>query len=86
MMFGGPYDPYFRQRLWLSMAFGEHTFWAYNAAHLDLLEQHIAARQRDRSNLPRKNSSIGSRLPGWMTAAHNRQRVLQTILKLRATI
>ncbi|RYZ24004.1 MAG: hypothetical protein EOO16_02745 [Chitinophagaceae bacterium] len=86
MRFGGPYDPYFRQELWLNAPVGPDYLWAYNRAHLDLLEQHVAARQRDRSRLPNRNSSIGSRLPAWMSAAQNRKAILKIIERLRATI
>ncbi|GAA4329085.1 hypothetical protein [Flaviaesturariibacter amylovorans] len=51
-----------------------------------MLEQHVAALLRDRSNLPKRNGSIGSRLPGWMTAAHNRKPVLKLIARLRETV
>jgi hypothetical protein len=83
---GEPVDPYFHLPVWLQIRCGEELLWAYNREHLALLEKHIKAGLRDRKNVPVKNNSIGSRLPRWMTAAKNRERVLKCIHLLQKGI
>ena len=85
-LLGAPVDPYFRQPLWLTRSCCGQCLWAYNAEHLALLQQHIGARLRERSGPGHINKSIGSRLPRWMTAAGNRQAVLQAIRELEKTL
>lgn len=90
-MFGGqvivtgrPMDPFFGSSLWYSQDCCGELLWAYNDAHLDLLEQHVSAKHRERTQGEDYiNRSIGSRLPQWMTAASNRDAVLKAIQKLR---
>ncbi|APU17376.1 MULTISPECIES: TFIIB-type zinc ribbon-containing protein [Actinoalloteichus] len=83
-VWGGPVDPFFGVPLWWQAeCCGGRTLWALNEKHLDLLERHVAARLRERTGPPR-NSSMVSRLPGWLSAAGNRAEVLTTIRRLRA--
>ena len=58
---GSPFDWYFKQSLWLQIACCGETLWAYNTAHLELIENYVAAKLRRR--IPNKNSSLASRLP-----------------------
>lgn len=41
-------DPYFGMPLWLATDCGPHDLWAYNEAHLSLLESYVAANLRER--------------------------------------
>lgn len=79
---GAAVDPYFRQPLWLTISCCGQLLWAYNPEHLALLKQLVGARLRERNGLPPANKSLGSRLPRWMTAAGNRQKVLKAIGEL----
>lgn len=83
LIFGAPVDPYFHFPLWLQAEFKGNIFWAYNHAHLSLLEEHIAAFLRERSGFPYKVRSIGARLPRWMTSATNRDGILKIIRLLK---
>ncbi|MEU8109269.1 hypothetical protein AB0C18_36740 [Nonomuraea muscovyensis] len=82
---GGPYDPYFGLPLWLRRrCCGGRTLWAYNVAHLDLLEGYVGARLRERP-VPAGSQTLLERLPGWMKAAGNRDELLAAIRVLRAS-
>jgi hypothetical protein len=82
---GGPYDPYFGLPLWLRRrCCGGRTLWAYNVAHLDLLEGYVGARLRERP-VPAGSQTLLERLPGWMKAAGNRDELLAAISVLRAS-
>ena len=68
--------------LWLRRDIDGRVFYALNHAHLVFLKNHIGALLRERNGVPKKNSSIGSRLPRWMTSKKNREKVLNCIEKL----
>lgn len=76
-------DPYFLLPLWYQARFGNEIIWAYNKEHLEILEKHISADLRERNQSDNQNSSIGSRLPKWMTSSKNRKQILRIIEKLR---
>ncbi|MEM6988455.1 MAG: hypothetical protein AAF499_18215 [Pseudomonadota bacterium] len=79
-------DDYFNAVLWLRESLGRNELWAYNPRHLDLIEQFVAAkhRQRTRDNvLGWANRRFTSRLPAWIKAAKNRQDILKTIERIR---
>lgn len=78
-------DPFFRFDLWLVRRCLDDVIWAYNEAHLQFLEEFIAAplRRRPPQAKYQYNHSIGSRLPRWMTSAKNRQQVLRAIRELK---
>ncbi len=82
---GGAYDWYFRQPLWLQTPCGGETLWALNPEHLDFLEQYVAAKQRRHSYVPGaiRNAKLVSRLPLWIKGAHQRERVLQGLARLK---
>lgn len=81
---GEPYDPFFHHPLWLQIEVGGHLLWAYSYEHLQFLEEHIAAKLRERNGTRFLTRSIGARLPRWMTAAKRRDEMLKAIEKLRA--
>jgi hypothetical protein len=76
-------DPYFFLPLWLSAPCCDNDLWAYNYEHLDFLKAHVESKLRERDTTNIYNSSIGSRLPRWMTAAKNRETVLRCIAQLK---
>jgi hypothetical protein len=82
---GEAIDPFFHLPLWLKIELGDHLLWAYNYEHLRFIEEHIAAKLRERNGFEHhKSRSIGARLPRWMTAAKRREEMLRAIEKLRA--
>lgn len=81
---GGGIDPFFHHELWYVVDCLEGAIWAYNLAHLEVIERFIASTNRSRNGLPYKNNSIASRLPKWMSAAKNRTTVLKVIRELKA--
>ena len=84
-VFGEPVDPYFQTPLWLQADCCGELLWAYNAAHLDLLESYVAARLRERGMVP-GSMSLVERLPAWLKSAKNRDPILRTIQRLRSTL
>lgn len=82
-LLGGEVDPFFHHPLWYMTPCLEGTLWAYNLAHLDLIETFVAATNRSRNGLPNKNTSIASRLPKWLSASKNRGAVLKCIRELK---
>jgi hypothetical protein len=79
-------DPYFFLPLWLSAGCCNNDLWAYNYEHLDFLKAHVESKLRERDITNIYNSSLGSRLPRWMTAGKNRQAVLKCIAQLKEKI
>jgi len=80
---GGPVDPFFRLPLWLQAeCCGGHTLWAFNEAHLTLLEDFVTARLRERGQA-RNRMTLVARLPRWLKSAKNRDEVLRVITRLR---
>lgn len=70
-------------RLWLTTECEGHLLWARNYEHLDFLKQHVEAFLRERNTTPNSNTSIGSRLPRWMTSKKNRNKVLKCLERLK---
>jgi hypothetical protein len=82
-------DPFFGEPLWLQAKCSGGIVWAYNLAHLDLIERYIAADLREHRRRPDygwQNSSLLNRLPRWMTASKNRDVVLKAIQKLKVKL
>ena len=79
-------DPVFGLPLRLQTTFRQDLFWAYNREHLEYLRQYIRAGLRERGIEPRnsirKNSSMISRLPTFITKAGNREELLRLADKL----
>ncbi|GAA2709728.1 hypothetical protein [Actinoplanes palleronii] len=84
----GPYDPYFHRPVWLRAGCGGgHSLWAYNVAHLDLLDRFIGAELRERGQWASCGEwTLIEALPLWMKAAKNRDELVRTIQRLRATL
>jgi hypothetical protein len=78
---GGGFDWYFRLPLWLKISCCNQTLWAYNFRHLDLIEQYVAAKLRERTQKGR--NSFLSKLPNWLKLAKNRDEILKAIGKLK---
>jgi hypothetical protein len=90
-VWGRPVDPCFGLPLWLQADFRGYTVWAYNARHLQTLRDYVAADQRERGNTPicpggprSESMSMIEKLPAWMKAARNRERVLTVFESLLA--
>ncbi|RAY16859.1 TFIIB-type zinc ribbon-containing protein [Actinomadura craniellae] len=82
---GGEVDPYFRQPLWLCAdCCGGHTLWAFNERHLDILENYVSARLRERGEYV--GMTMLARLPAWLKSAKHRTEILRTIGRLRASL
>ncbi|MFJ9447398.1 hypothetical protein ACIRRH_36970 [Kitasatospora sp. NPDC101235] len=84
--FGGPVDPYFELPLWLvADCCGGRQLWAYNLAHLDLLQGYISAGLRERAATP-GSMSLVERLPAWVKSAKHREETLRAIRRLRTSV
>jgi hypothetical protein len=79
-LFGG-FDWYFRLPLWLEISCCGETLWAYNLRHLEILEDYVSAKLRERTKKGR--NSFLSKLPNWIKSAKNRREVLKAIGKLK---
>lgn len=81
-----PVDDYFHLPLWIQAPCCGHVLWAYNWRHLGVIEQYVAATLRERRRDLRygwSNHAMTSRLPRWIKAEGNRERVLRCIEELR---
>jgi hypothetical protein len=81
---GASVDWYFRLPLWLQISCGGEVLWAYNRKHLELLENYVGAKLRERTAKGR--SSFLSRLPQWIKSAKNRDEILRAIDKLKGKL
>jgi hypothetical protein len=82
---GGPVDGYFGRPLWLQAPCCGETLWAYNAAHLEFIEEYVRATLREHARGPDgwRNQALRNRLPRWMKAAGNREAILKCIEQLK---
>ena len=74
-----PIDPFFGFNVWYQIDCAHGLLWAYNAAHLSVIESYIKDKLRTRSNIFHMNRSIASRLPRWIGIAKNRDYLLKLI-------
>lgn len=81
---GTSVDWYFRLPLWLQISCCGETLWAYNLSHLEMLEDYVSAKLRERTKKGR--SSFLSKLPNWLKSAKNRDEILKAIGKLRGKL
>lgn len=81
---GAGVDWYFRLPLWLAVSCCGETLWAYNEKHLEMLENYVTARLRERT-VKGRNSFL-SKLPKWIKSAKNRDEILKAIGKLRGKL
>lgn len=78
-------DPYFGARLWFTTDCGEHVLWAYNEAHLELLETYVEASLRERGRtVAGEKTSLIERLPSWLKHAKDRDAIGRSLARLRA--
>lgn len=80
-------DGYFGLDLWLRTDCNGHSLWAFNLRHLAFLESFVSARLRERKKDDQRkwsNSSLESRLPGWIKASKNRDALIKAIHELKA--
>lgn len=81
---GDETDGRFGLPLYLATTVRGHRLWVYNVAHLDALSEWLGADLRERpASGPNRNSTMMSRLPGWMTAAAARPQIMKALGKLR---
>jgi hypothetical protein len=83
VMVGAPVDPFFRLPLWLQENVGGDLLWVYNHEHLEFIRRFVDSGLRERTGQEYLNSSLGSRLPRWLTSKKNRTTVLKAIEKLK---
>ncbi|MFD5593213.1 hypothetical protein [Streptomyces griseorubiginosus] len=77
-----------RPPLWLRAGTRHGELWAYDLAHLDLIRRFVAASLRERDpwyEHGRKMTCV-ARLPVWVKRARNRDEVLRTIDRMRASV
>jgi hypothetical protein len=78
---GSNCDWYFGFPLWLEIECCGELFWAYNLEHLQMIEDYVGAKLRERTKKGR--NSLLSKLPQWIKSAGNRDEVLRAIARLR---
>jgi hypothetical protein len=83
---GTDVDPWFREPLWLRAEVVGEVLWAYNARHLDALDEYIGATLRTKDHTPGMIHTMVNRLPTWMKEARNRAPLRAAIAKLRASL
>lgn len=67
--------------LWLEQPFKDDVVWAYNYAHLDYLDNYIAATLREHKD--RTHFTLLEKLPKFYHEAKNRSALLKLIKKMR---
>lgn len=67
--------------LWFQKEVNGNLFWAYNLNHIDYLERYIKADLRERNNDGSGNGTMVSRLPQFVKAAKNREKLLKILKK-----
>ncbi|WP_113664323.1 hypothetical protein [Pedobacter nanyangensis] len=76
-------EEYFGAQMWFQYPFKNDVFWAYNAAHLDYLEQYISATLREHKD--RSHFTLLEKLPKFYHEAKNRKALLKIIERLKAS-
>lgn len=74
-------DMWYGLTLWFQKEFDGSIFWAYNLDHIDYLERYIGADLRERNVKGSYNSTLVSRLPQFVKAAKNREKLLKILKK-----
>jgi hypothetical protein len=67
--------------LYLRRSVGGHTLYVYNLEHLEMLEQWLGAKLRERG--PSPGLTMMARLPRWMKSASMRPKVLKALADIR---
>lgn len=68
-------------RLYLTTQVAGETLWVDNLAHLEMLEDYLGAKVRERGPVP--GLTMMARLPAWMKAATARPKILRGLRHLR---
>lgn len=74
-------EMWYNLTLWYQKEFEGSIFWAYNLDHIDYLERYISADLRERNVEGSSNSTLISRLPRFVKAAKNREKLLKILKK-----
>ncbi|HEY1193003.1 hypothetical protein [Flavobacterium sp.] len=74
-------DSWYNLPLWFQKEVSGNVFWAYNLNHIDYLERYIKADLRERNNDGSGNGTMVSRLPQFVKAAKNREKLLKILKK-----
>jgi len=70
-----------RMRLYLTTQVGGETLWVDNLAHLDMLEDYLGAKVRERGEV--RGLTMMARLPAWMKSSTMRPKILRGLAHLR---
>ncbi|MFD4558042.1 hypothetical protein ACFWP5_27630 [Streptomyces sp. NPDC058469] len=78
----------YRPPLWLQTETRHGQLWAYNLRHLDLIRRFVAADLRERAPWDDhgRKMTLVARLPAWGKSAKNRDEILRTVDRLRASV
>lgn len=74
-------DQWYNLPIWFQKGVNGNLFWAYNLDHIDYLERYIKADLRERNNDGSGNGTMVSRLPQFVKAAKNREKLLKILKK-----
>jgi hypothetical protein len=83
---GHAFDPWFDLPLWLRADVKGEVLWAYNARHLALLRDFVAATHRRDDATRNHMRSVANRLPKWIGLAANRAAILRAITRLESRV
>jgi hypothetical protein len=81
-------DWYFNCPFWYRTSCAGHELWVANREHLEFLKSYVSATLRShvKSTTGWNNRSLANRLPKWISAASNRQKVLKALEQLEQQI
>ncbi|WP_428229237.1 hypothetical protein [Flavobacterium sp.] len=74
-------DRWFNLTLWFQKEVSGNIFWAYNVDHIQYLERYIEAGLRERNSKINFSASLVARLPKFVKAAKNREKLLKIVEK-----
>lgn len=74
-------ESWYNLPLWFQKEFDGRIFWAYNLDHIDYLEKYIGADLRERNSKVNYTSTLVARLPQFVKAAKNREKLLKILKK-----
>lgn len=83
-----PRDWYFGAEFWHQVRCCGHVLWVANREHLEFLKHYVGAKIRShtRDEQGWSNRSLSARLPRWLTAADNRDKVMKALAQLEAQL
>jgi hypothetical protein len=74
-------DRWYNLPLWFQKEVDGNIFWAYNLKHIGYLERYVSAGLRERNSKYNYTSSLVARLPQFVKAAKNREKLLKILKK-----